>query len=87
MWKAKPMIASAVGGLQDQVVDGVTGRLIADASDLDGFAAAIDELLGDPALAETMGRAGRQRVKDRFLGTRHLIEYVHLLSRMLAERA
>ena len=87
MWKAKPVIAGAIGGLQDQIVDGVTGRLIDDPRDLDAFAAAIDELLGDPELAARMGAAGRERVTDHFLGTRHLIEYVHLLSSMLKPRS
>jgi trehalose synthase len=85
MWKSKPVIGGAVGGLQDQIVDGVTGRLI-DPRDLGAFAAAIDELLGDPELAARMGDAGRERVTEQFLGTRHLIEYVHLLSGMLKPR-
>jgi trehalose synthase len=83
MWKGKPVIAGAVGGLQDQIVDGETGRLIGDPADLDAFAAAIDELFSELSVAERMGRAGRRRVTERFLGTRHLIEYVRLLSEML----
>jgi trehalose synthase len=85
MWKSKPVIAGLVGGLQDQVVDGVTGRLV-DPRDLDAFAAAIDEVLGDPELAARMGAAARARVTEQFLGTRHLIEYVNLLSGMLKPR-
>ena len=83
MWKGKPVIVGAVGGLQDQVVDGVTGTLIPDPRDAAAFGAAADALLGDPALAERLGAAGRDRVREKFLGTRHLIEYVELLSGLL----
>jgi trehalose synthase len=83
MWKGKPMVASAVGGIQDQIVDGVSGVLIEDPTDLASAAAAIDGLLGDPARAQNIGEAARQRVLEHFLGTRHLVQYVHLLERML----
>ncbi len=83
MWKGKPVIAGAIGGLQDQVVDGVTGLLIDDPADLDAFAAAADELLGDPEAAARMGAAGRERVRKHFLSTRHLIEYVDLLATLI----
>jgi trehalose synthase len=83
MWKGKPMVASAVGGIQDQIVDGISGLLIEDPTDLASAAAAIDGLLGDPARAENIGEAARQRVLEHFLGTRHLVQYVHLLERML----
>jgi trehalose synthase len=84
MWKAKPVIASAVGGLGEQVVDGVTGRLIEDPADIEAFGRAAEQLLSDPELAAKMGAAGRERVREHYLGVRHLIEYVDLLSRMLA---
>jgi trehalose synthase len=84
MWKSKPVIAGAVGGLQEQIIDGVTGRLIEDPADLDAFGRAAAELLGDRSLVELMGAAGHERVRDRYLGTRHLIAYVDLLSDMLA---
>ncbi len=85
MWKSKPVIAGAVGGLQDQIVDGVTGRLIDDPADLDAFAAAIDELFGDPAAIERMGAAAHERVRTHFLSTRHLLEYADLLAEVIGE--
>jgi trehalose synthase len=87
MWKAKPVIAGAIGGLQDQIVDGVTGTLIADPADVAAFGAAANELLADPARAERLGAAGRERVREKFLGTRHLIEYVSLLNGLLRRQA
>jgi trehalose synthase len=83
MWKAKPMVASAVGGIQDQIVDGVSGVLIEDPTDLTAAAAAIDGLLADPEKARRMGEAARQRVLEHFLGTRHLTQYMDLLQGML----
>jgi trehalose synthase len=83
MWKAKPMVASAVGGIQDQIVDGVSGVLIEDPTDLTAAAAAIDGLLADPEDARRMGEAARQRVLEHFLGTRHLTQYMDLLQGML----
>src|SRR5687768_18446167 len=60
MWKARPVVASAVGGIQDQIVDGESGVLVA-ADDLEGFANAVTGLLGDPARAEWMGHNARDR--------------------------
>jgi trehalose synthase len=83
MWKARPMVASAVGGIQDQIEDGVSGVLIGDPTDLDAVAAAIDGLLEDPDRAHAIGEAARQRVLEHFLGTRHLTQYMNLLEGML----
>jgi trehalose synthase len=83
MWKAKPLVASAVGGIQDQIEDGVSGLLVEDPRDLGSVAAAIDGLLDDPGRAREIGKAARRRVLEHFLGTRHLVQYVHLLEGML----
>jgi trehalose synthase len=77
MWKARPVVASAVGGVQDQIVDGESGLLV-EPDDLDGFARAVTGLLGDPARAEWMGHNARERVRGAFLGARHLEQYVDL---------
>jgi glycosyltransferase involved in cell wall biosynthesis len=53
-----PCVATRVGGIPEMVADGETGRLVA-AGDAGGLAAAWLELLGDPELAERMGRAGQ----------------------------
>lgn len=65
MAHAKPVVATAVGGTPEVVVDGVTGRLIP-AGDEDALAAALSELLADPGRAKTMGEAGRTRVVASF---------------------
>ena len=58
MWKARPMIASRVGGIQDQIVDERDGLLIDDPYDLDALAAAMARLLDDRELADRLGAAG-----------------------------
>ncbi len=82
MWKAKPVIASGVGGIKDQIVDERDGLLITDPFDLDELAAAMSRLLNDPGLAHRLGSAGKARVVDQFLGDRHLAQYVDLFARL-----
>lgn len=83
MWKARPLVASGVGGIQDQVVDGETGILVADPLDLASFGAAIERILADPALAQRMGEAGKRRVTERFLTVYRLREYVAVVASLL----
>jgi trehalose synthase len=78
MWKARPVVASRIGGIQDQIVDGEHGLLV-DPTDLAAFGAALLRLLDDPELADEMGRNARQRVTDHFLGVRHLTQYATLM--------
>ena len=87
MWKGRPVIASAVGGIQDQITDGETGVLVDDPADLAEFGAALRRLLGDPEVAEQLGVAGRAAVLDHFLGDRHLGQYATLFSQLLSEPA
>jgi trehalose synthase len=82
MWKERPVVASAVGGIADQIEDGRSGRLIADPRDLPAFGAAIEELLREPDAARAMGEAARARVLDRFLPSRHLQRWVDLVGRL-----
>jgi trehalose synthase len=81
------VVASDVGGIRDQVEDGVSGLLLRDPRDLSGFADAVASLLHDHELAHRLGRAAHQRVVDRFLGDRHLIQYAELFRRLLTGQA
>jgi trehalose synthase len=78
MWKARPVIASAVGGITDQIAPG-TGVLLSDPKDLAAFGQALTGLLADPNGAAAIGAAARQRVLDSFVGDRHLIRYADLI--------
>ena len=82
MWKGRPVVASAVGGIQDQIEDGTTGYLV-DPEDLAAFGERVSMLLADPYRAERIGHAAQLRVRDLFLGARHLGQYVDLFARVL----
>jgi trehalose synthase len=82
MWKARPVIASAVGGIQDQIREEVDALLIRDPTDLGAFGVALRRLLEDRALAERLGRHAYERARDEYLGLRHLIAYARLLDRV-----
>jgi glycosyltransferase involved in cell wall biosynthesis len=60
-----PVVATAVGGIPELVAHGETGLLV-ESGRPEALAAALDELLSDPARAEALGRAGRERVRERF---------------------
>jgi trehalose synthase len=80
MWKARPVVASAVGGIKDQIVDGETGFLLEDAVDSEQFGAILTRLLLDPGLASRVGAAAREHVRQNFLATRHALQYVKLFA-------
>lgn len=87
MWKGRAVVASRVGGIQDQITDGRDGLLLQDPSDPDEFAAAVDRVVGDPALARRLGTAARERVVEQYLTDRHLTQYVDLLSGLAGARS
>ncbi|MEI2701757.1 MAG: glycosyltransferase [Baekduia sp.] len=81
MWKARPVVASRIGGIQDQIVDGVSGILV-DPYDLPGFGAEVTRLVNDPDRAREIGEAAYERVREHFLGSRHLAQYLDLFRRL-----
>lgn len=84
MWKARPVVGSAVGGIIDQIVDG-TGVLLSDPRDLPAFGAAVRKLLADPEAADRMGHAAQQHVARNYIGDLHLLRYERLLSTLIKE--
>lgn len=83
MWKARAMVASAVGGIQDQIPDG-TGVLLPDPLDLAAFGAAVRSLLDEPERAAALGAAARAHVQANFVGDLHLLRYAALFQGLLA---
>jgi len=79
MWKGAPIIASRVGGIQDQIESGRHGVLIDDPTSPQEFAQALETVLSNPALAENLGTAARERVRDEFLQTRSVFHYLNLI--------
>jgi len=86
MWKARPVVATRVGGITDQIVDGEHGLLIDDPSDLALFGEAVRRILNTPALATMLGDRARARVRADFLGDRHLEQWGELFIRQVHER-
>jgi trehalose synthase len=80
MWKGKPVIGGATGGISTQILSGVTGHTV---SSVEGAAYWTRYLLAHPEVAGRMGEAGREHVRQNFLITRHLREYISLLARLV----
>ncbi len=59
MWKARPVVASAIGGIPDQIVDGRDGRLLQNPEDPSEFGSALTPLLRDADLAARLGHAAQ----------------------------
>jgi trehalose synthase len=79
MWKARPVIATRVGGIQDQITDRENGLLLDDPTDPETFASALDHLFDDPAFAASLGNAAQETVRARYLETRSLLDHLELL--------
>jgi trehalose synthase len=76
MWKGKPVIGGAVGGLPSQIIPGETGFLV---HSVEGAAFRLRYLLSHPRAAERMGAQGREHVRRHFLSTRHVRDYLLLM--------
>jgi trehalose synthase len=75
LWKAKPVIASAVGGIPLQIAHKHSGIL---AYSIVGTAHYLTELLSEPEYAIRLGANGREHIKNNFLITRHIKDYLSL---------
>lgn len=73
LWKARPVVASAVGGIPLQVKHRYSGLLV---HSVEGAAYAIKQLLNNPDYARRLGENGREHVRQNFLLTRHLRDYL-----------
>jgi trehalose synthase len=76
LWKGRPVVAGDVGGIPLQIEDGTSGFLV---SDPEAAAQRTIEILRDPELAKRVGRAGKQRARERFLTPRLLRDWLKLM--------
>jgi len=83
MWKGRAVLATRVGGIQDQIDHGRHGLLLDDPHDLEAFAGLVDQLVGDPGLRERLGHAARERVSERFLEPRSVSDHLLLAEALL----
>ncbi len=82
--KGTPVVASAVGGIVHQVIDGETGLLIQDSTDLEGFGAALCEILDDDDLQRRLAEGARARALENHLGDTHLMRWLRVINSVLA---
>jgi len=79
LWKGAAVVASNVGGIPTQIEDGKNGFLL-EPNDTNGFAERIIHLLKNPKEREELGRNAKETVRDKFLITRLLSDYLWMLS-------
>ncbi len=75
LWKSKPVVASNVGGIPLQITHKHSGLLC---HSIEGAAFAIKQLVNNPEYAKKLGQNGREHIKNNFLITRHLKDYLLL---------
>jgi trehalose synthase len=83
MWKRRPVLASAVGGILDQIRDGVDGLLIHDPSSPTEFAQLLGRLLSDPPLGQRLGDSAWARVRDNYTTLTTLRNWARLMRELL----
>ena len=79
MWKARPVVASAVGGIVDQIGGPDRGVLLDDPTDLPAFGAAVDRILRAPSHARWLGANARRFARQNLLVDHHLRRYADLI--------
>ncbi len=77
MWKMRPVVAGAATGCKLQITDGVDGYIINSTKEC---ADRIDEILNNPELAAKLGQKARETVREKFLSTRHVANYLKLFA-------
>ena len=82
LWKGTPVVASNVGGIPFQVIDGKTGFLL-QPRDTQGFADRVIEILRNPDLAREMGKRATEHIRENFLVTRLLSDHLDLLTEVM----
>jgi trehalose synthase len=84
LWKRRPVVAGKVGGIPLQLIDGETGYLVGTTEEC---ADRVTELLSNAALADRMGAAGREFVREHFLITRYLRDYLRIFQTLSGKSA
>jgi trehalose synthase len=87
MWKGRPVVASRIGGIQDQIEHGKTGLLLDDPRDLAQYGECTVAVLHDERWARAMGAAAMEKVRSEFLGARSLIDYAKLCALLVGVKA
>ena len=80
LWKGTPVIGGNIGGIPNQIINGKNGYLV---NNIDECANRTIELLKNDKSRKEMGEFGREFVRENFLITRHLLDYIKLLKRVM----
>jgi len=83
LWKGTPVVATSVGGIPLQIIDGHTGYLV-EPGNLDQAAERVVHLLGDATLREELGANGREHVRERFLMPRLLLDWLNVIRSLVS---
>ncbi|HAV41505.1 MAG TPA: glycosyl transferase family 1, partial [Acidobacteria bacterium] len=78
LWKGRPVVASNVGGIPLQIIDGKTGFLV-EPEDIEGCARKVVQILKNPELWQELGANGKAHVRENFLVTRNLLDYLDIM--------
>ena len=84
MWKGRPVIGSAVGGILDQIVDGA-GILLRDPADLATFGSQVRRLIDSPDDARLIGAGGQAHIRANYVGDRHVLRWAELISAIMGD--
>jgi len=79
LWKGRPVVGGRAGGIKLQIREGFDGYLV---DDVEGCARRIIDLLADPVGADAMGSQGREHVRQNFLSTRELEDWLRLMGEL-----
>ncbi len=86
MWKRRPVVASAVGGIVDQIRDGIDGLLVRSPCDASELANVLVTVLSNAELAKNLGNAGYERVREHYLSVTSLEHWADLLRVLMTGR-
>jgi trehalose synthase len=79
LWKRRPVVATRVGGIPEQVQHGVSCVLVDDPTDVAAFGSAVSALLEQPERASALGQRGHLIVRRRFLAPRQIVEWAEVI--------
>jgi trehalose synthase len=86
LWKGTPVVASNVGGIPAQIDNGESGYLL-DPYDIEGFAERIVHILKNPNEAKRIGEKAKEKVRNEFLITRLLSDYLDMLNAVINQKS
>lgn len=82
LWKETPVVGSDIGGIPTQIVEGKNGYLV-DPHDYNQVAKKVKDILSDEQLKEEMGKKGKERIRKKFLITRHIEDWLDVWIELL----